>query len=183
MTDILAEGQAYLEFRFGDETEALWRVVLEELSPQDLRALEVERRIQAQIDLVSEPIATAVSIGLVGIAAFAAICRAIERYIEARRQRTSGELLIVAFGLNKQAGEAMLTLQEEHAGVIKYQPLASLPTVVVQTAKASVLMSAAPSADLPLREPSSSLRRELSSVVPHDDLSSDRPPGEPAEEK
>jgi hypothetical protein len=107
---------------YGVETESLLKFVLDELDDTSIDAIEVDRKIDQPRGLASEPITLAVTITASSVL-IVHVTRLIERWLETRRQEQAGILLIEAFKISNEAGQALKELGIKHTDVSIAYPL------------------------------------------------------------
>jgi hypothetical protein len=107
---------AQIKLMAGDDTEDLISFVANELPPELLDAMEIERIHAEDIQVASEPITVGALISLTSVAAIA-VTRLLEKWIENRREREHMNLVVRAFGVSDEAGRALAELARKHADV------------------------------------------------------------------
>ena len=107
---------------YGTETESLLKFVLNEMDDASIDAIEVDRKLDKPKGLASEPITIAVTITASSVL-IVHVTRLIERWLENRRQDKARKLLIEAFNVSNEAGQALKELEIKHTDVSIAYPL------------------------------------------------------------
>lgn len=105
-----------LEISAGEHTEDLWQFIQQELSDEQLDEIEIERVLNRESAVASEPITTTIIL-VIGPVLVTAIARSVEKWIDIRRERGQQEMLIKAYGLSAEAGQSMQKLMSLQAKV------------------------------------------------------------------
>lgn len=98
----------------GEQTEEILQFVLGGMGESALDSIGVEREHPTSEGLASEPVSTAVVLTLTS-GAILAVTRLKERWIEARRQIGQCRVVVQAFNVSEEAGQALTALAEKHA--------------------------------------------------------------------
>ena len=105
-----------IQVNAGAETESLLAMITEELSDEDLDTIEVAPSMEELEGLATEPVTIAAVITASG-AVVATIATLVAKWLEARRQTETIELVLQGYRESPEAGDAILKLATVHAGV------------------------------------------------------------------
>jgi hypothetical protein len=104
-----------LRIEAGTETESLLQAVLAEFDDTTLDTLEFEREQDRGDGLASEPITAAVVLTSLSTPLIITISRAVQKWLENRRQEKAMSLTLKAFDVSVEAGRALAELAKAHA--------------------------------------------------------------------
>jgi hypothetical protein len=123
----MADDRNILEIDAGPLTEDLVSYVTEQLDDETLDQIEVGRELDRPDDFASEPITISVILIFTTTAAVIEVGRMVERWIEKKRQEGQVNLLIKAYTVSTEAGEAVEKAVAKHSEVAKVMPLPEHP--------------------------------------------------------
>jgi len=127
----------------GDETEDLLQFVTSNIDDETLDQIDVRRELAPPSGVISEPITTAVTLQL-GAVAVIAVARLIERWLEMRDQEMQRRVVLEAYQVSHEAGQALEALAAKHTEVMLRR---DLPNPGAISLKARVHASAETAAD------------------------------------
>lgn len=107
----------HINIEAGDLTEELVQYITGDLDDETLDQIEVKRRGNPTINLVSEPITVTVAITTISLAGIVAVTRLIERWMENQKELETIKITAATALKSTDAAEILAGIANKHAEV------------------------------------------------------------------